>query len=420
MFVKYKTDKGLTVLLEPIDSVVSISLGLWVQAGSRHETPNEEGYAHFVEHMLFKGTEKYSAKEIAQIVDRVGGQHNAATNREYTCYYINVISDYFESSIELLAEMYYRSLFDEGELEKEKKVIIEEIRMYDDTPDELIHDIFMSSMLSSHPLGHSILGTTDSVQDVSREDIIGFFNEYYHNDNTIFVVAGKFKECEAVSLVEKYFSERLGNPSVNHSSDSSSPIRIYRTHIERDLEQIHFCIGTDGLNKSDDDRWALYILSTLLGGSMSSRLFQSVREREGLCYSIYSFHSTYTDNGVFGIYCGTSPDNYNRSLELIITECEKLLRNGITEQEIADVKAYMKGNLALGLESTEVRMSHLAVNEMAYGRYFSFKDIVEKIDNVTIDDFKRVCNRIFKDKRFAVASIGRLKEIDNKELYLQH
>ena len=418
MVIKYKTNSGLTVLLEPIEGVVSISAGLWIKAGSRHESSDEFGYAHFVEHMLFKGTKNHSAMEIAHIVDRVGGQHNAATNREYTCYFINVISDYIESSISLLADMYYNSLFSTDELEKEKNVILEEIRMYEDAPDDIIHDIFMASMLSSHPLGHSILGTIDSVKDSTRDKLLEFFKRYYNNNQSIFAIAGNFQEENARNLIEKYFQESIEIVPEN-PRDTTSPIRTYRQHVDKNLEQVHFCLGTEGLKWGDADRWTLFIMSTVLGGSMSSRLFQSIREREGLCYSIYSFHSSYSDNGIFGIYCGTSPVNYKRSLELIIKECELLLKNGITTQELEDVKTYIKGNLALSLESTEVRMSQLAKNEMAHNRYYSFNDIAEKIDGVTLSSFNRVCANIFKDKRFTIASIGKLDNVDDDELYLQ-
>jgi predicted Zn-dependent peptidase len=407
MVIKYKLDNGLVVILEPIDSVVSISAGLWVKVGSRHENADQSGYAHFLEHMMFKGTEKYSAKDIARIVDRVGGQHNAATNREYTCYYINVISDYLDLSIELLSDMYHRSLFDAEEIGKEKNVIIEEIRMYEDTPDELVHDVFMECMMSDHPLGHSILGSVDSIKNAGRENLIDFLDEFYTDSNCIFVIAGKFDPDEANSLISKYFPDPSRPMSVKSFSENSRS-RIYRKHVERNLEQIHFCLGTEGLNKVDDDRWALFALSTILGGSMSSRLFQNIREKEGLCYSVYSFHSSYADTGVFGVYCGSSPENYRRALDLILKECGTLLRNGVSEQELDEAKAFMKGNLALSLESTEVRMSQLARSEMAYGRYYGFDEIVEQINRVTLDDFSRVCRKLFGAGKMTLVSIGKL------------
>ncbi len=408
MVFKYRLDNGITVILEPIESVVSVSVGLWAKVGSRHELSEQKGYAHFIEHMLFKGTEKHSAREIARLVDQVGGQHNAATNREYTCYYINIISDYLELPIDLLSEMYYKSLFDSSEIEKEKNVILEEIRMYEDAPDDLIHDLLMECMLSDHPLGHSILGTVNTVQDINRDKLLGFYDEYYKSNNCIFVIAGKFDERKARELTEKYFSDNSRDGFKDQVDLNLTPGRIYRKHINRDLEQVHFCIGTDGIKKGDDDRWALFTLSTILGGSMSSRLFQNIREKEGLCYSIYSFHSSYIDSGIFGIYCGTSPKNFNYTLDLIMRECRSIFEDGITEQELNDAKTYMKGNLALSFESTEVRMGQLARSEMIYGRYYSFDEIVEYIDGVTMEDFRRVCDRVFKDKRFSLVSIGKL------------
>lgn len=418
MIEKYKLNNGITVLLEPVDSVVSISAGLWIKAGSRHERNGQKGFAHFIEHMLFKGTEKHSAREIAQIVDRVGGQHNAVTNREYTSFFINVISDFLEPSVELLADMYYRSLFSSDDIEREKNVIIEEIRMYEDTPDEIIHDIFMETMLSHHPLGNPILGTADSIIKANRDVLLDFFNGHYSSNNSIFVIAGRMNVDEAKSCIEKYFSREQNNKRQAQTDKHIFTKREYRRHNYRDLEQVHFCLGTEGLKKDDDDRWALFILSTILGGSMSSRLFQNIREKEGLCYSIYSFHSSYTDNGIFGIYCGTSPENYTRVLELILDECRTIVKKGITEQELSDVRAYIKGNLALSLESTEVRMGQLARNEMTYGRYFTFDDNIRQIESVTMDDFTRVCDNILKDKRFTIVSLGNLKKIDDSHLDL--
>ncbi|HSV98006.1 MAG TPA: pitrilysin family protein [Spirochaetota bacterium] len=398
----------MIVLLEPIEGVASVSAGLWVKTGSRNEQNGQMGYAHFIEHMLFKGTSNHSARDIARMVDRVGGQHNAATNREYTCYYINVISDYLELSVDLLADMYYRSLFDADEISKEKNVILEEIRMYEDTPDELIHDVFMECMLSDHPLGHPILGTLDSIDGIDRNRLLDFFAGNYSTENCIFAVAGNFNVDETKRLIERAFSPSLLAANAAAGDGNALPRRIFRRHITRDLEQIHFCLGTEGLGRNDENRWTLFSLSTILGGSMSSRLFQNIREREGLCYAIYSFHSAYRDNGVFGVYCGTSPDNYARALGLIVKECESLLDYGVTDEELCDAKTFMKGNLALSMESTEVRMGHLAKNEMIYGRHFSFDEMIEKIEAISMDDFSRVIDTVFRGKQLTLVSIGRI------------
>ncbi len=418
MIIKYKLKNGMTVLLEPIDSVVSISAGLWIKAGSRHENPRQLGYAHFIEHLLFKGTKKYTARDLARIVDRVGGNHNAVTNKEYTYYYINAISDFLETSVELLSEMYYRSLFNKDDIEKEKSIILEEISLYEDTPDEIIHDLFMSAMLSNHPLGKPILGTSESIMDADRKKISDFFYEYYKSENCIFTIAGKFDPEKAKNLLDTYFNKAHNNKVFSKIHENIKAERVYNNHVDRNLEQIHFCLGTEGLKKGAQDRWALYSLHTVLGGSVSSRLFQNIREKEGLCYSIYSFHSSFSDTGIFGIYCGTSPDKYQRVLKLIIRECKSLIKNKINKHELEDIKTYMKGNLALSLESTEIRMDQLARNEMTYGRTFTFDEISEQIDKVTLDDFERICDKILKGKRFTIVSIGKDKYAYDKEITL--
>lgn len=405
--VKYRLPNGLVVLLQPIDSAVSLSVGLWVKTGSRHECAEHYGYAHFVEHMLFKGTKSSSAKEIAQMVDRVGGQHNAATNREYTCFYVNVMSDYAELSISLLADMFYNSLFDKGEITKEIGVVLEEINMYEDTPDDLIHDVFMESILGGHPLGHPILGTEKTIKKISRETITSFYDAHYTTSNSVLAIAGKFNESDVRALVEKYYS--IDRPSTSVIKEPViSPSRVYRKHVERDLEQVHLTLGFDGLVKHDEDRWALYLLSTILGGSMSSRLFQRIRENEGLCYSVYSFHSSYMDSGVAGVYCGTSPEKYARAMELIIEECQKIYKEPISEAELKDSKNFMKGNLALSLESIEVRMGQLARNEIMFGRNYEFDEVIRMIEAVTVDDFVRVAERIFKNKTGVLATVGKI------------
>jgi predicted Zn-dependent peptidase len=402
------------VLLEPIEGVVSVSVGLWIKSGSRNETEEQHGYAHFIEHMLFKGTKNYSAGDIARIVDRVGGQHNAATNREYTCYYINVVSDHIELAMQLLAETFYDSLFDSTELDKEKNVIMEEIRMYEDAPDELIHDMFMENMLKGHPLSHPILGTHESMRGTTREKLVNFFQNQYRNDNVILAIAGNFKREEAERLTTKYFARSNGTTAAR-SEKPGQPIRVDYFHQEKELEQVHFCLGTDGIRRDDDDRWGLYIMSTVLGGSMSSRLFQNIREKEGISYSIYSFHSSYSDSGVFGIYCATLPENYIKAVDLIAAECRDIVAKGITDGELQDAKDFMKGNLALSLESVEVRMGQLAKDEITFNRSFTFDDVVDSINRVTMDDFRRICDRIFGSKKLSVVSVGQLADLNIPE-----
>ncbi|HOO72536.1 MAG TPA: pitrilysin family protein [Spirochaetota bacterium] len=411
MVKKFRLDNGITVLLEPVEGVVSISAGLWVKTGSRDEKKEQYGYAHFVEHMLFKGTTTSSAADIARIVDRVGGQHNAATNREYTCYYINVISEHIGMAVELLADMYYNSVFDSVELGKEKNVIIEEIRMYEDTPDEFIHDLFMECMMEGHPLSHSILGTIESMEATTRDSLVSFYDKQYGSENVIFVISGNFDINAAEMLLARCFEKpRIYSGGI--IMPGAVPARVLRKHVPRELEQVHFCMGTEGISRSDDDRWAMYLFSTILGGSMSSRLFQNIREKEGISYSIYSFHSSYRDHGVFGIYCATSPETYRRAIDLIMRECRDLVEKGISEEELSDAKTFMKGNLALSLESTEVRMGQLAKNEIIFGRSFCFEDILQYINNISLDDFQKISQKLFRDKILSLVSVGEIEEPD--------
>jgi len=415
--LRYRLSNGITVILEQIPQTVSVSAGVWVKAGSRHESLSQYGYAHCIEHMLFKGTQTMSAKEMARVIDRVGGSHNAATNKEYTCYYVNLVADHAELGLSILSDMYYNSLFDDAELEKEKQVIIEEINMYEDTADEHIHDIFTESMLEGHPLAHQILGTRESITAISRDSLLTFFEAHYCNDSTLIVVTGSFDVENMRDHITRFFSKagRSVSPPV---VQANVPQRIYRTHVERDLEQVHLCLGVDGYAKSHKNRWALYLLSTILGGSMSSRLFQSIREEQALCYSVYSFHSSYADRGIFGLYCGTSPDRYGRALDLLLKEVAILLKNGIEDQELDDAKTFMKGSLALSMESNEVRMAQLARDQLAYGECYNFDKVVENLFSVTKDEFMETAFDLFNDKRATLVTIGPLGAVKDEPIVI--
>ena len=416
MFRKFVLDNGLTVLFEKVEGSASVSAGLWLKTGSRDESASECGYAHFLEHMLFKGTSKYSAKDIARMVDRVGGQHNGATNKEYTCYYINIIADYLEMSVDILSEMFYNSLFLEEDIEKEKGIILEEISMYEDSADEHVLDVFTESMYAGHPLAHNILGTRESINSISRDKLLAFYEREYSASRAVLSIAGNFDSVQAETIVKKYFS---GSKSrFERTCSEFSLNRVYRKHIDREIEQIHFAMGFDGFSKNHEDRHALYLLSTVFGASSSSRLFQNIREKEGLCYSVFSFHSSYSDTGIFGIYCGTSPDKYSKSKDLILQECRNVVEKGITEEELRDAKTYLKGSLALSMESVEVKMGHNALEEMTFSRKYSFDEICHFIDKVKGSDIERIIGRIFSKKEVGFISIGRMETSDDSILYL--
>ena len=416
MFRKFTLSNGITVLLQKVDGVVSVSSGLWLRTGSRNENADECGYAHFLEHMLFKGTAKYSAQDMARMVDRVGGQHNGATNKEYTCYYINIIADHLEMSLELISDMFYNSLFLETDIEKEKGIILEEIRMYEDYADEHVLDTFTESMFAGHPLAHNILGTRESIASITREKLMNFYEREYRNDKAVISIAGNFDVSETERLVKKYFSDSKGSSDLIKQKFSYD--RIYRKHIDREIEQVHFALGFDGLPKTHEDRYALFLLSTIFGGSSSSRLFQNIREREGLCYSVFSFHSSYSDNGLFGVYCSASPEKYEKAKSLILDECRLLREKGVSEDELADAKSYLKGSLALSMESVEVKMGHNALEEMTFGRKYSFEEVCHFIDKVKGSDIERIIKLIFASREVGYISIGRIEKPDDSILYL--
>ncbi|MFW5807447.1 MAG: M16 family metallopeptidase [Spirochaetota bacterium] len=412
---RYVLPNGLVVIVQPIEHAVSASVGLWIQSGSREERPDEYGYAHFVEHMLFKGTSRFSALEMARVIDRVGGQHNAATNKEYTCFYINIMSDYIQTAVDILSDMFYNPLFDETEIEREKEVVLEEIRMYEDTPDEHIHDLFTEAVFNNHPLAHQILGTVDTVGSITRDRLLSFYETHYTTSNTVLVAAGKIDGHVFDGLIQSYFSgsrtsaERL-------PIQQNPPKRRFSMHIPRELEQVHFCMGVDGFPKTSCRRWPLFLISTVLGGSMSSRLFQRLREQEGLCYSVYSFHSSYKDAGLFGIYCGTSLEKYERAVKLILDELDNMVHKGIGDSELADAKTLVKGNLALSLESIEVRMGQLARDEINFGRFYSFDEIVANVFAVSRQDIMETLFELFAEKRLTHVSIGKNENVQHTEL----
>jgi len=413
---KYILDNGLTVVLQEIPTAVSASVGLCVKTGSQDEMPECYGYAHFVEHMLFKGTKRFSAKELSRQIDRVGGQHNAATNREYTIYYISLIAEHIDLALDILSDTFYNSLFDTEDIEKEKEVILEEIKMYEDSADEHIHDVFMEAMYGGNSLGHYILGNAQSIKSASKESLYNFYSQYYYPENSVLVIVGKIDYDAVKNIILKYFitKKNLVKPIERLQKDNS---RLFRKHIDRDLEQIHFCLGFNGISRSDPDRWSLYILSTILGGSSSSRLFQSIRENEGLCYSIYSFHSSYSDTGIFGIYCGTSPDKFDKAFNSTLEECRKIVKDGVSEEEFQDAKTFLKGNLALSLESNDVRMSQIARDELYYGRYFNFEEIINYIDCIQMKNLNDIIQRVFKE-RAALVTIGKIPKDKQQEIFV--
>jgi len=395
--------------------VRSVSLGIWVAAGSRDENTRNNGVAHFIEHMLFKGTEKRSAKEIAEALDAVGGQLNAFTSKEYTCYYAKVLDEYFDISIDLLGDMFFNSSFKEEEIEKEKNVIIEEIKMYEDAPDELVHDFFANTLWSGHALGRPIIGNTDIIKAMSRQDMLDFRDRFYSPKSIVISVAGNIKHEAVVEKTASLFGS-LNKRTRKRTFTAPKPnARVFFK--KKDTEQMHLCIGTPGLALDDEKGYVLHVMNSVLGGGLSSRLFQEIREERGLAYSVYSYHSSYRDAGLFSVYAGLSSKNLNKVISIIGKEMKSLRAKGITKKELVRAKQQLIGGLYLGLENVSNRMGRLGKSELCLNRVVTVDEAVDKINAVTLDAVKDLAEKFFMSENIVVSSIG--SEMDERQLDLR-
>lgn len=391
MIQKHTLDNGLRVITESIPSVRSVSIGVWVGTGSKYETRTTNGISHFIEHMMFKGTTRRTARQIAEAFDRIGGNVNAFTSKEYTCYYARVLDQHVEIALDVLADMFFHSLFDAAELEKEKNVIIEEIRMYEDTPDELVHDLIAAAAFPGHALGFPILGSEDNLRAFTRDDVLLYIEDHYHVENTVITVAGNIDDT-VLKRIEKHFgafsrhSERKAPPPP--AFEAGMAVRVKET------EQAHLCLALPGLPLDDPDIYSLILLNNVLGGSMSSRLFQEVREERGLAYSVYSYHSGYRDGGLFTIYVGTAPRQVDQVVDLVTNILRNVKERGITDAELENGKEQLKGSLVLSLESTNSRMSRLGKNELLHGRHYTIDEILARIEAVNQETVRRVAQRV--------------------------
>ncbi|HEY8909628.1 MAG TPA: pitrilysin family protein [Desulfosporosinus sp.] len=404
MYQKTVLPNGVRIITEEIDHVRSAAFGIWVGAGSRDEREGYEGISHFMEHMFFKGTEHRTARDLAESLEAVGGQLNAFTTKEYTCYFAKILDEDLDLAIDVLSDMFFNSLFDEKEIEKEKNVVIEEIKMYEDSPDELIHDIFSEHVWSDHPLGKPILGTEESIRSLSREKIMTFLSEHYAPDNLVIAVAGKIKHDEVVAkLATQFGTFKRGGRRVLEETPKGQTVERYQ---KKDTEQMHILLGVPGLGQDDDDIYAMHIFNNILGGGLSSRLFQEIREQRGLAYSVYSYHSTYVDTGLFAIYAGTSPKNTKEVIECILQEVMAIKRNGVTAGELERTKAQIKGGLYLGLESVSSRMSRIGKTELTYNRVLLPEEVIEKLEKVTLEDVLRLVGRLWQKDKISIMTLG--------------
>ena len=401
-------DNGIIILSETMEDVRSVAMGIMVGAGSGLERDPEAGISHFIEHMAFKGTKKRSAFDIASELDAVGGKMNAYTSKEVTTYYAVTLDKHIDIAADVLSDIFLNSIYDSKEMELEKGVIVEEIKMYEDTPDEQIHDLFMETIYHGHPLGRPTIGHEKSVRGVGRQNILDYMKENYTPDNIIISLAGNVKHEDVVKLIEPAFSVMEGKFPI-----SKKVLPTIKKAVElkyKKTEQVHMCLGTKGPSQVDEDRYAFSILDTVLGGSMSSRLFQEVREKRGLAYAIYSYNGAMKDGGLYVVYAGTSKENFRKVVDLTIEEFNKIKKNGITKAEMDRSKEHLKGSMVLGLESTSSRMGYLAKSQLYFGRIITIDEIFDKVDKLTLDDIVAAANKYIKDEYLTLTAIGDLTE----------
>jgi predicted Zn-dependent peptidase len=407
---KYTCKNGVRIVLEQIPTVRSVAIGIWIGTGSRNETEQNNGISHFLEHMFFKGTKTRTAREIAEAFDSIGGQVNAFTSKEYTCYYAKVLDEHAPFALEMLADMFFHSTFVDEELQKERNVVLEEIKMYEDTPDDIVHDLLSKACYANHPLGYPILGTEETLRTFTGDSLRGYMADYYTPDRVVISIAGNVDES-FIQQVESYFGSFTAKQKASESqAPLFQPQKLVR---KKDTEQAHLCIGFNGLPVGHPDMYTLIILNNILGGSMSSRLFQEVREQRGLAYSVFSYHSSYQDSGLLAIYAGTGNNQLDLLFETIQETIDKLKEDGITEKELNNSKEQMKGSLMLGLESTNSRMSRNGKNELLLGRHRSLDEIIEEINSVTVEKVNELASSIFNED-YALALISPSGQLPNR------
>lgn len=411
-FQRTQLQNGVLLVTENIPYFRSVSIGIWVQVGSRYEKPNENGISHFVEHMLFKGTPNLSAFEIAHRIEKVGGVLNAFTGKELTCYYAHLLDEDLPLAVDILTDMLTESLFLQDEFEKEKQVILEEIHDANEVPEEIIHDYFYQNLFTPHPLALPILGTNDYVVALERENAIDYLNKNYTADRIVVAAAGNVKHDTLCSLLEKKLLtlKTSSQKRVDVEQHLLSKRKKTNRYYNKMAQLSHICMGSQAFPFSDERKYSTLILNTLLGGGMSSRLFQTVREKHGLCYNIYSYLDFYQDTGVFCVYSGTDNSKLNFAIELIENELDQLRRMNITRDELEYTKSQLKGNLMLGLEESSSRMNRIAKMEIYLNNYYSFDDVIAGIEKVQLEDVYNVAQTLLNPDELVTSILSSKKK----------
>jgi predicted Zn-dependent peptidase len=402
---------GIRVVSETVTHVQSVSIGIWVGVGSRDEERGVRGITHFIEHMLFKGTERRDARQIADEIESRGGSLNAFTDKEYTCYYAKALAEHADIVLDVLTDMLRHSALDSEELGREQNVVIEEIKRYNDTPDDIVHDIFAQTLWKTHPLGRPVIGTSKTVAALDRQNLIDYISTHYTPDRIVVSASGNVKHADIVTLAEKSLGDMRG--STYHRKPVRPPVASGQNkQMRKRTEQVHFCYGSPAFSQHDENRYTLTILDTVLGGNMSSRLFQEIREKRGLAYSIGSYSVSYDEGGMFTVYGGTSPDTFEQVLDLTRVELEKVKRDGLTEDEVSKSKTQIRGALVLGLENMSSRMMRMGKSLLYFDRVIPLDEIIQKINAVSHDDLGRISNTLFDESQLTLAAVGPFRKAE--------
>lgn len=401
-------DNGLTLVTEAMPHVRSVSLGVWLRSGSRRETRKQNGIAHFIEHMLFKGTTRRSAAQIAKAVDSVGGNLDAFTAKECTSFSIKVLDEHLQFAIDLVSDLVLHPRLDPKDIQKEKGVVLEEIKMVEDTPDDLVHELFLQNFWKNHPLGWPILGTERTISKIHRSVLLKYFQTCYVPENMVVAAAGRLHHASLVDWIEKKFAGLKNAPP---PASSATPKNFAEIHCrdKSSLEQVHLCLGFPSYPMAHPKRYASYILNVILGGGMSSRLFQNIREKRGLAYNVASNLDPYSDTGCLSIYAATAPRSTVQAVALILQEIKKTKKYCVDREELQRAKDHLKGGLVLGLESTGSRMGNLARQELYFGGYTSINRIMRAVDRVTREEVRDVARESFRSEAVGVSLVGKIQ-----------
>ena len=407
-FERTTLDSGVTIVSERMSEVRSATVGFWFDVGARDEPDTLAGTSHFLEHLLFKGTPTRTAKDIADAFDAVGGDVNAFTGKEYTCYFSRVLDDDLPMAMNVLTDMITNSLIDSAEFESERRVILEEIAMHEDAPDELVHDLFYRAIWDGHPLGRPVLGFNETISSMERDRVSEYWKERYSPPNLVVAAAGNIDHGTLVERVAALFPEAAGRRTLRGGGAPSFGSGVF-VH-KRPTEQAHIVIGTEGLPRGHDDRHALAVLDTIVGGGMSSRLFQEIREKRGLAYSVYSYRALFADTGSFAVYAGTTPQNAETVIDIVLEEFDSIVREGVTPTELERAKGHVKGALVLSSEDPGSRMNRLGKQQLTTGEILSVDEMIERFDRLEMDDIRRVADLVLGNGRSRVTVVGPFDE----------